>query len=634
MSDGESELRASINQIADQLCQAVDGQYDFHINTSSDDLDIQKLSVLSNFVLESVRRNLTELEEVRKELQQRVEDRTRQLDLIIKGSNDGVWEWDLNRNQLKVSDRWRGMSGCEHWPECFDADDWLFRMHPDDRAPFRSAVLSHTNGITERLHIQYRLMDGRGGFRWMVARGICDRDKRAGTPQQMAGTQTDITEQKFIDSSSGLPNRDYLRLILDQRLLHEPAHCPVLIVILLSNLSLIRETLRHNEGPAFRDAIRDRLESCLKPTDLAARLDDGSPALLVADNNLDQAETRAEKVLKVFQKPIELPRRNIWLSVSAGILHTREFQDSEFQNDAGEAVLQGARTLLQRMRDNSAGQILFYEHGMHEAHRQRLNDEQLLRDAIEENWIEPFLQPLVQLHPGEVSGFEVLCRIRDPERGLISPGQFIPVAESTGLIHPLTLRLLDQLLPLLDDDAMVARYGPRFTLSLNLSPLQVQESHLADEIRGRILDSDCDPTRLKIELTETAVMDNAGAAAEVLQRFRDMGIAIALDDFGAGYSSLGLIRRLPLQQVKIDRSLVSHIDQDDEKLAILNMILSLCEQLDLIVVAEGVETEAELACLAGMGAHLVQGFLFSRPLPPGQLLEQVPARDLLPIASL
>ncbi|PVY77004.1 EAL domain-containing protein (putative c-di-GMP-specific phosphodiesterase class I) [Tamilnaduibacter salinus] len=628
MADSEKALRASINRIADQLCQAVDGNYDFHVNASSDDLDIQKLSVLSNFVLESVRRNLTELEGVRHDLQQRVEDRTRQLDRIIKGANDGVWEWDLASNELTVSERWRTMSGCEHWPGTFDADAWLARMHPEDRGPFRTAVLQHTSGVSERFSAQYRLENGRGGFRWMVARGICDHDPASGEPRLMAGTQSDITEQKFVHSASGLANKDYLRLVLQHRLAPPDGPAPSLIVIRLSNLPLVRENLRSQEEGELGAAIRRRLETCMVPSDLVARLVDGTPAMLVHQTDAQELEQRACTVLQAFDEPVTLSRRSVWLTASIGIVQSHETVGRD-----ADAMLQGAHTLLRHMRQRATGHITFFQRSMHNEHARRLESEQLLRDALAQLWVEPFLQPLVDTVRGTITGFEALCRIRHPETGLVSPGEFIPVAEETGLIHPLSLQLLDQILPLLSDSRMTERYGNAFYISFNLSPVQLQDPHMGEEILERLRHSGVSPERLNIELTETAVMGDANTAIEIMERFATAGFAISLDDFGAGYSSLGLIRSLPLQQVKIDRSLVSSVDTDDEKRAILNMILSLCEQLDLTAVVEGVETETELACLAGMGAQLVQGFLFSRPLPPETLLDQVPPRGLLSAAG-
>jgi len=258
MNDSEQRLRASINEIADQLCQAVDGEYDFHVSASSNDPDIQKLSVLSNFVLESVRRNLAELNDIRAGLQQRVDERTRRLDLIIQGANDGVWEWDLVADRVTVSERWRSMSGCQDWPAEFMPLRWMERIHARDRGRFTEALLQHANGLTDRFSAEYRLSDGRGGYRWMVARGICDFDPDTGEPRMMAGTQADITPQKFIDSGSGLPNTQYLELILEQRLeaLNRGAGeassadlpAPVLMVVYLPNLPLVRESLRDRQG--------------------------------------------------------------------------------------------------------------------------------------------------------------------------------------------------------------------------------------------------------------------------------------------------------------------------------------------------------------------------------------------------
>lgn len=627
MSDSEQRLRARINDIADQLCQAIDGRYDFHLSTDSDDLDVQKLSVLSNFVLESVRRNIQELERTRDQLEEKVQERTRRLDLIIQGANDGVWEWDFDQDQLQVSERWLAMSGCRDLGPRFRPSEWIMRMHPRDRGPFSEAMLNHANGLSERFSCEYRLQDGRGGYRWMVARGICEMDPVTGGPRRMSGTQADMTQQKFIDSTTRLPNAEYLDLVLQQRLAEGSGQAGLLVVV-FSNLALVRDSLTPAEERALVREVRQRLHRCLKPGELVALLADNTPALLIQDPDEDGLRTRAREVMQQFDESLLLNERRVWLSLVVGAIPGGE---GRFSSSAD--MLQATRTMLRRVRNAATGSFLVYQDEMRQRNRERLDAEQSLRSALRHDWVEPFLQPLVNLQTGEVDAFEALCRIRHPDLGLISPGLFIPVAEETGLIGALSETMLLKTMPLMNDPLLTQVYGERFSVSINLSPAQLHDPSLADQLIQELQRAGVDPRRLKVEITETAVMADASIAMIVMKELRRAGISVALDDFGAGYSSLGYLRQLPLDQLKIDRSLVSGIDSDSEKRAIMEMILTLCERLSLSVVVEGIENERELGCLVGMGAHIGQGFLFSQPLPRDELVARVPRRGILALAT-
>lgn len=628
MDESEKRLRHEINLIADQLCQAIDGRFDFQVSSESDDSDVQKLSVLSNFVLESVRRNISELEQVKSRLEQRVAERTRRLDLIIEGANDGVWEWDLATDCVLVSPRWLAMCGRTDQGTELSPDDWVAMIHPADRSSFRQHLQNHVNGLTPRFRAEYRLSNGRGGYRWVVARGICDHHPTTGAARLIGGTQADVTMQKFMNPVTGFANAQYLETILDERMRAEPAMPLDLVVVTLPNFTLVRETLNGRETAVLGRELRRRMEECVRHSELIVSLSDSTTAILISDADASAAEKRALQILQRFDRSFQVDARSVWLSVAAGVIPI-----SHTHLESADAVLQATRTLMRRARQQGAGKLVRYHDDMSRENLQRLETEQLLRNALRLGWIETFLQPLVDLQKGCVTGFEALARIRHPERGLISPGQFIPVAEETGLIRELSDCILAQTIPLFNDPDLTATYGDDFSLSVNLSAIQMHDANLAKDLLQRLAAAGVSPDRFKIELTETAVMADARVAVNLMNELRHGGIAVALDDFGAGYSSLGYIRNLPLDQLKIDRSLVSGLDNEAEKRAILEMIITLCERLNLVVVVEGIETELELACLVGMGAQIGQGFLFSRPLPVSELVAVVPLDGMLKTAQ-
>ncbi|WP_162628838.1 MULTISPECIES: putative bifunctional diguanylate cyclase/phosphodiesterase [Marinobacter] len=628
MTDAEKRLRDEINAIADQLCQAVDGRFDFHVHSASDDLDIQKLSVLSNFVLESVRRNLAELERVKSDLEQRVAERTRRLNLVIEGANDGVWEWNLEEERLQVSQRWLAMCGRTDLGTSFAPSHWLDMIHPADVSGVRQQLHDHINGLIPRFRAEYRLANGRGGYRWVVARGICDHDPATGTARMISGTQADITRQKFINPGTGLANVHYLETTLADRLRQADGADIDILAIALPNHALVRETLSRRENELLTAELRRRLEQCVRDGELIATLSDSSTAILLRGPRRESLEERARQILARFDRIFSIGERSVWLSAVVGTMAVRETH-----LDSAAAVLQALRTLMRKARQQGTGHCLRYQDDMSRENLERLETEQLLRNALRLGWVEPFLQPLVNLYDGRITGFEALARIRHPERGLIGPGQFIGVAEETGLIRELSEQLQDKLIPLFTDPRLLQAYGEHFNLGINLSAVQLHDPHLADNLLRRLADAGVSPSRLKVEITETAVMADSRLAVRLMDQLREGGIAVALDDFGAGYSSLGYLRQLPLDYLKIDRSLVSGLDRDAEKRAILEMVIALCERLHLKVVVEGIETERMLSCVMGLGATMGQGFLFSRPLPVDELIRQVPAMGLLQVAE-
>lgn len=433
-----------------------------------------------------------------------------------------------------------------------------------------------------------------------------------------------LYEQQYIDADTGFANVDYLEEHLSTAFSAE-THAPLTLALLsIPNFQLLAATLDAQENRQLRLALRQRLSRTLQPRELIAGLPDGTLAFVFHTTDGSALYERADHIMDAMDDPFSLGERQVWLSA---VMAAAQF--SEDSPVTAQGLIQAARTALSEARDKGTGNFVLFEDTMRTESHGRLDMEQTLRSALRHGWLEAFLQPLVDLQEGRVTGFEVLARIRHPDRGLISPMLFVPVAERTGLIRQLTDQMLKLSVPMLHDDRLLERYGDNFTLSINLSPAEMHDPNLADQILQVLEQESVSPDRIKVELTETAVMADPNVAVHLIHRLRKHGVAISLDDFGAGYSSLGYIRSLPLDQLKIDRSLISGLDHDAEKRAILEMILTLCERLDLTVVAEGIETEMELSCLVGMGAQIGQGYLFSRPQPIETLLENVPAIGLM-----
>jgi diguanylate cyclase (GGDEF)-like protein len=414
-----------------------------------------------------------------------------------------------------------------------------------------------------------------------------------------------------------LPNRTLLRQQMDDMLLHSRRSADKLAVLVLGldNFKAVNDTLGHGIGDQLLRAVAKRLRSTLRDEDAIARLNSDEFAILQGGvTRPEDVVLLARRLLEAIADPFLLEDHSVVIGASIGIAV------SPGDGDDSEKLLKNADMALSRAKNDFRGTFSFFEAEMDARAQVRRKVEIDLRDAIQNDLLQPYYQPLVDLATGRITGFEALVRWPDPERGMIAPAEFIPVAEETGLIAPLgglMLRRACMDAALWPDDVRVA---------VNLSPLQFRTGNLLSLVMDALKQSGLAARRLELEITETLLLEKSSQVLATLHALRALGVRISMDDFGTGYSSLSYLRSFPFDKIKIDRSFVQEVDANRDAQAIIRSIVSLGKGLGVTITAEGVETEAELSCLRAEGCHEGQGFLFSRARPHAEIMALLKAQ--------
>ncbi|MDQ5857742.1 MAG: EAL domain-containing protein [Acidobacteriota bacterium] len=453
------------------------------------------------------------------------------------------------------------------------------------------------------------------------------------------GVATDVTEQRradkalraselryrthlaFHDALTGLPNR----LLLNDRLTvalaqdHRGRQKLATFYLDLDRFKVINDSLGHTVGDALLRRVADRLRSCLREGDTVARLG-GNEFVILVSRIADEkdAETVARRVLAALRLPFAVEERDFFLTASIGVsLHPDDGTDAE-------TLLQNADTAMYRAKEQGRDNYQLYAPEMSARASERLSLENRLRQALPNDELVLHYQPIVDLKSGRVRGAEALLRWRHPERGLLLPAEFITLAELSGLIAPIGRWVLQKAC---EQIRLWQRLGhPGLTVSVNLSPRQFQQTDLVSQVAAALEASEVEPGLLDLEITESSAMENADLTIKTLSELRRLGVGISMDDFGTGYSSLNYLKRFPIDRVKLDRSFVRDIVTNSEDAAIVRAVIALAHTLKLVVVAEGVETEDQLAFLRKHRCDEMQGFLFSSPVDPAKFQELLERR--------
>jgi diguanylate cyclase (GGDEF)-like protein/PAS domain S-box-containing protein len=430
----------------------------------------------------------------------------------------------------------------------------------------------------------------------------------------------DITERKraearlvFMaqhDGLTGLPNRNLLRQQMEEMLplTRRSAEKVAVLVLGLDNFKAVNDDLGHGIGDRLLRGVAKRLRSLLREQDVLARL--SSDEFAIVQGGLTRPEDAvllSRRLLDAVGDPFLFDGQSVVIGASIGIsMAPGDGEDSE-------RLLKSAAMALSRAKKDSRGTFSFFEAGMDARAQSRRKIETDLRDAIQNDVLRPHYQPLIDIASGRITGFEALVRWPHPERGMISPAEFIPVAEETGLINALGSLILHRACR----DA--ARWPGGVRVAVNLSPLQFRGGNLLSVVVDALKQSGLPAKRLELEITETLLLEKSSHVLATLHALRALGVRISMDDFGTGYSSLSYLRSFPFDKIKIDQSFVRDLGANREGQAIVRSIISLGVGLGVTITAEGVETEAELSCLRLEGCHEGQGFLFSRARPNAEV---------------
>jgi diguanylate cyclase (GGDEF)-like protein/PAS domain S-box-containing protein len=422
-----------------------------------------------------------------------------------------------------------------------------------------------------------------------------------------------LLHQALHDPLTGLPNRHLFMERLGAALLRYHRREGGLFAVLfldLDRFKVVNDSLGHHVGDELLQVVGDRLRSAVRTSDTVARFGGDEFAVLLEElDELDEATQIAERLGQAVAAPINLSGYEVFSSASIGIaLCSGGMERPEY-------LLRNADVAMYRAKGLGASRYEVFDRTMHAQALERLQMETDLRRALQRGEFRLRYQPIVSLTRGTITGVEALLRWEHTERGLTSPGEFIPVAEETGLILPLGAWVLTEACRQL---AEWRREFPqaRIALSVNLSAKQFGQADLVERIRAALDDAGLDPRHLKLEITESAIIDHPGSAGAMLRQLKESGIQVQMDDFGTGYSSLSSLHSLPLDGLKIDRSFVSRMPEDRATMQMVRTIALLARGLDLAVIAEGVETQAQLDEVRAMGCDYAQGYLISPPLDP------------------
>jgi diguanylate cyclase (GGDEF)-like protein/PAS domain S-box-containing protein len=465
-----------------------------------------------------------------------------------------------------------------------------------------------------------------GQIRWVSTTKLPLRDRK-GEIVGTFGISRDISDRKraeeqlqhqaFYDPLTDLPNRalflDRLRHLFHRarRSLGSPQFA--VLYLDLDRFKAINDSLGHQVGDELLIATARRLERCLRPGDTLARLGGDEFTVLLEEIRCEADATGvAERIHQEVAAPLQIRGGEVFTSVSVGIALSSAGYGSP------EDMLRDADTAMYRAKAGGRARHQVFDGDMHRRAVSSLRLETDLRRALERHEIVPYYQPIVDLDTGTVVGFEALARWRHPTRGMLLPDLFIPVAEETGLVVEIGARMLAEACRQIREwqrsDAIWSTLG----ISVNVSGRQLSQGGVAADVERVLAATGLDPTCLTLEITESALVHSLDAGAGTVQRLHEMSIGLHLDDFGTGYSSLAYLHSFPIQALKVDRSFVDRMNQTSRHSAIVKTIVSLAHDLGMEVVAEGVETRAQLEALRALSCRRGQGFLFSRPLPANQ----------------
>jgi diguanylate cyclase (GGDEF)-like protein/PAS domain S-box-containing protein len=496
-------------------------------------------------------------------------------------------------------------------------------VHPDFRPLVQARGLAGEEGEGGPLRYEIKIVRKDGLERWLdYTAGVID----FGGKPAVLGTAFDITERKraedqikslaYHDALTGLPNRllftDRLSLAVTQAA--RQSHHLAVLFLDIDRFKVINDSLGHTLGDRLLQAVAERLQGCVREADTVARLGGDEFTLLLPGVTQPTDVARvAEKILEALKQPFKMEGRELYCTVSMGI--------SVFPEDGqdAETLVKNADTAMYRAKEQGRDNYQLYTPAMNASAVERLQLESGLRRALARNELEIHYQPVLDLSNGRVHGVEALLRWRHPEKGLLGPSEFISLAEVTGLAVPMSSWILRT--ACLQARQWQGSLHPRLIVAVNLSARQFQEPDLVETVKSALLETGLPSRCLEVEITETNAMQNAEATIATLRELKALGVRVSIDDFGIGYSSLSYLKRLPIDTLKIDQSFVRDITTDPDDAAIATAVIALAHTLKLRVVAEGVETEEQLAFLTARSCDRMQGYLFSHPLPADECTE-------------
>lgn len=541
-------------------------------------------------------------------------------ELIISASLDGIYDWDIENNDMYRSKNWKRMMDYDIEDETLDLyGAWESLIHHEDKERVLNELDRYLNREIDEFVIEYRVKKRNGMYIWILDNGIAVWD-RDGKPIRMAGTLKNIEDRKrweeeiysmaYYDPLTNLPNRILFEEKLNYALedAKENLRKGAVFFIDLDNFKNINDTLGHEFGDSLIVKVGDELQSCIGEQGIVTRFGGDEFLIMQSEiNSSDDSVELANKILNMFNKPWIIREHQIYTTASIGI--------AVFPEDGTDVneILKNADTAMYKAKGSGKNKFQFFQKLMSFEILRKTKIGNALRNALKNNEFEIHYQPVLDLKTGKIVSFEALIRWLHPEWGFVPPNEFIPIAEETGLIIPIGEWVLKTACRQ-NKEWKDSGYTYK-SIAVNVSALQLQQRNFLNNIKNILEECNLDPLFLELEITESVLMKYIDWNIETLSGLQNMGVKIAIDDFGTGYSSLNYLKSLPIDSVKIDKSFIDGICMNTNEESIVEGIILLAHKMQLEVVAEGVEVKEQLEILRKKQCDKIQGYYISKPYP-------------------
>jgi diguanylate cyclase (GGDEF)-like protein/PAS domain S-box-containing protein len=586
------------------------------------------LPLLSNELSTRKMMDVPQQTSIDEELRQDLQDSETKYRLTTEVTSDGIWSWDLNSDRIDYSPRWKSMVGYSEEEINHHPVEWLVRVHPTDIEQLKTYLAQCWQGKRKRFEVEYSLLHRDGQYRLMRCNCVAVMDGD-GVVSHLIGAQSDLTQEKQIrarlnyevahDRLTKLPNRQLFIEKL-QELSQLERHPDYSFGVLCLDLDRFKN-INHNFGDGIGDRILveivRKLESCLRPHDILARLGgDEFGVLLTCFPGEDRPAAIASQIQQQLSTPIKIAEYSILVSISIGISTSDDNGLPENTTNELLQSLQNAEIAMFQAKAKGQACNKVFESQLHLQSLEQNRSEADLRTALEQEQFILHYQPLVQLTDRQLVGFEALIRWEHPTLGLVPPGDFIPLAEATGLITPIGWWVLRSACAQMVQwqQNSHTKSATSIFISVNITGKQFSQPYAGDIIAQILTETGLNPRCLKLEITESEIIENIALVLPTVERLKSLGVQLSMDDFGTGYSSLSYLHCLPVDTLKIDRSFIRGMESDLQQLELVKTIIKLGEVFDLDLVAEGIETETQCAELIKLQCKYGQGYLFSPPV--------------------
>ena len=525
--------------------------------------------------------------------------------LASRGANDGLWDWNLKTDEIHLSSRWKEMLGYDDDEIGGAATEWTSRIHPEDVERVKAKVAAHLTGRTPNFEDEHRMRAKDGSYRWVQARGFALRDA-SGRPRRMAGAQTDVTDRRTYDPLTRLANRALFEDRLSQAVARAKRRRDIQFAVLfidLDRFKSVNDRLGHLTGDALLCAVARRLETCRRPGDLVGRLGGDEFAILLEPvRGVSDATRVADRVKKELATAVAIEGNEVLAPASVGIALSATGYASAAD------VLRDADAAMYRAKSAGGAGFEVFDEQMraHATDLLRLDEE--LHGALERGELRVHYQPIVSLADGRARGFEALLRWQHPERGLLLPADFLPLAEETGLVVPLGRWVLRAACR----QMQAWQSWPDLVMSVNVSSRQLEDPAFAPTLREILDEVGLAPERLRLEIAEPRFLEKHAA---LLAELCTLGVRLGLDAFDTRRASLAAVRgSSSVDALKLDRAFVGEVGDRTNEASVVRAIVAIARDLGLAVIAEGVETAVQAAGLRALQCEAGQGYYFAPPL--------------------